>query len=127
MRKLKFILDRRSLETIYISFIRPILEYGDFVFDNCTNEQKKNTLEKVQYETALIVTGATTLVSLRKLRDEIGWDTLESRRQKHKLLLFYKMKNNLTPAYLSDLLPASAQNENYLLRNRADYRSSTKS
>ena len=29
MRRLKFVLDRKSLETIYISFIRPILEYGN--------------------------------------------------------------------------------------------------
>ena len=31
MRKFKFLLDRKSLKTIYISFIRPILEYGDVV------------------------------------------------------------------------------------------------
>ena len=28
MRKLKFKLDRKSLETIYLTFIRPLLEYG---------------------------------------------------------------------------------------------------
>ena len=28
MRKLKYTLDRKSLETIYISFIRPLLELG---------------------------------------------------------------------------------------------------
>ena len=31
MRKIKFELDRKSLETIYLSFIRPILEYADIV------------------------------------------------------------------------------------------------
>lgn len=31
MQKLKFILDRKSLETIYMSFVRPILEYADVV------------------------------------------------------------------------------------------------
>ena len=36
MRKLKFDFDRKSLETIYITFIRPILEYADTVWDNCT-------------------------------------------------------------------------------------------
>ena len=36
MRKLKFTLDRKSLQTIYISFIRPLLEYADVVWDNCT-------------------------------------------------------------------------------------------
>ena len=39
MRSLKFILDRVSLETVYITFIRPILEYGDILFDNCTTRK----------------------------------------------------------------------------------------
>jgi len=32
MRSIKFTLDRRSVETIYLSFIRPLLEYGDLIF-----------------------------------------------------------------------------------------------
>ena len=58
MKKLKFNLDRSSLETMYLSFIRPLLEYGDVVFDNCTL-QDQELLENVQHEAARIVTGAT--------------------------------------------------------------------
>ena len=47
MRKLKFKLDRRSLQTIYFSFIRPLLEYADVVWDNCTRYEV-NDLEKIQ-------------------------------------------------------------------------------
>jgi hypothetical protein len=36
LRKFKFILDRKSLEKIYLTFIRPILEYADVVWDNKT-------------------------------------------------------------------------------------------
>ena len=47
MRKLKFQLNRKSLQTIYFSFIRTLLEYADVVWDNCTqyeaNELEKNT------------------------------------------------------------------------------------
>ena len=45
MRKLTFNLDRKSLETIYLTFIRPILEYGDVLWDNCS-QYDKNELEK---------------------------------------------------------------------------------
>ena len=47
MRKLKFILDRRSLQIIYfkISFIRPLLKYAYVVWDNCT-QYEANELEK---------------------------------------------------------------------------------
>jgi hypothetical protein len=31
-----FKLDRKSLEKLYIGFIRPILEYGGIVWDNCS-------------------------------------------------------------------------------------------
>ena len=49
MRKLKFKLDRKSLEIIYTSFIRPLLEYGDVVWDNCTQYEKEE-LQKIQNE-----------------------------------------------------------------------------
>ena len=104
MRKLKFTLDRKSLEIIYTSFIRPILEYADVVWDNCI-QYEINVLEKIQIEAARIVTGTTKIVSLDKLYQETGWETLEERRKKHKLCLFYKMSNNLSPNYLSSLVP----------------------
>ena len=105
MRKLKHQLDRKSLEIIYLSFIRPILEYADVVWSNCT-EGDKMELDKVQNEAARITTGATKLVSLQNLQRETGWPSLESRRREHKLILFYKMVNNLTPPYLSSLVPS---------------------
>ena len=73
MRKLKFQLDRKSLETIYLSFIRPLLEYADVTWDNrCQYE--KNELDKIKNEAARIATGATKLVSLNALYNEIGWE-----------------------------------------------------
>ena len=95
MRKLKFQLDRKSLETIYIVFIRPLLEYGDVIWDNCTQYEKRE-LDKIQNEAARIVTGATKLVSLNTLYSEIRWETLEQRRKNHRLTLFYKMRYSLT-------------------------------
>ena len=73
MRRLKFCLDRKSLETIYLTFIRPILEYADVVWDNCTNYEKQE-LGKIQRKAARIVTGATKLVSLHALFDEVNWE-----------------------------------------------------
>ena len=60
MRKLKYKLDRKSLETIYIAFIRPLLEYADVIWDNCT-QYEKDDLEKIQIEAARIATGTTNL------------------------------------------------------------------
>ena len=104
MRHLKTRLDRLSLQTIYFSFIRPILEYGDVVWVNFS-QGLKDQLDKVQNEAARKVTGCTKLVAIRDLYQESGWETLSERRRKHKLMLFYKMINGLSPNYLNVLVP----------------------
>ena len=46
MQKLKFKLDRKSLEIIYTAFIRPILEYGDVICDNYAQYEKQMKIER---------------------------------------------------------------------------------
>ena len=70
MHKLKFEFDRKFLETIYIVFIQPLLEY-DVICDNCTQYQKEKKLTK--YKTRPL-------------------ENLEQRRKNHRLTLFYEMK-----------------------------------
>ena len=78
MQNLKFQLNRKSLQIIYFSFIRPLHEYADVVWDNCTQYEAN---EKIQHEAARIVSGATKLVSIEKLLKEVGWDTLSCQRK----------------------------------------------
>ena len=51
MRRPKFKRDRKSLETIYFSLIRPVIEYDDTIWDNCTLQEKQD-LAKIQLEAA---------------------------------------------------------------------------
>ena len=104
--RLKFVLDWKALETIYVSFIRLILEYGDTIWDNCTQYEKRE-LDKIQHEAARIVTGATPLVSLQAQYNDVRWESLQERHSKHKLNLFFKMQHDLVPGYLSSLVPPS--------------------
>ena len=68
--------------------------------------------------TARIATGATKLISITALYKEVGWESLEQRRQTHKLTLFFKMFSHLTPLYLSSLIPPSVSDmSRYNLRN----------
>ena len=85
---------------MYFSFICPLLEYADVIWDNCT-QYEVNELEKIQNEAARVVTGATKLVSINSLYLETGWEPLAPRQKKHKLLVFYNMVNNISPTYLS--------------------------
>ena len=82
---LKFRLDRSSLEKLYLSFIRPQLEYEDVVWDSHTI-YLINVLEKVQIEAMRIISGGTKLTSLGKLYTETGLIKLKDRRENHVLI-----------------------------------------
>ena len=75
MRQVKYRLDRKSLQVIYFSFIRPILEYGNVVWNNIP-QYLKDDLDKIQNEAARIVTGCSKLVSLANLRQECVWESV---------------------------------------------------
>ena len=73
------------------------------------------------WENDLHVSAPTKLCSIEKLLTELGWDTLQERRRKHKLIILYKIINGLTPNYPSDLLsPLVGDNNPYSLRNSND-------
>ena len=72
MRTVKNKLSRKALNKIYISYLRPILEYAAGVWDGCT-AYEKTRLERIQYEETRIVTGLTRSVSIDNLIKEIGW------------------------------------------------------
>ena len=117
MCKLKFIFHRIALNQIYLSYVLPFLEYSAVVWDNCTI-QDSNTLEKLQNEAVRIVTGLTRSVALVNLYRECGWVTLNTRRKEQKLALTFKAVNDLTPDYISDLIPHFVRDTtNYPLRN----------
>ena len=101
-------MNRDTLVVLYKCLIRPKMEYADVVWDGCS-DGLNDLLESVQYEAAKLVTGAMKGTSQRKLLDELAWEELKTRRSVHKLVLFFKIVNNLVPRYLTDLLPATSQ------------------
>ena len=128
LRALKFRVSRTSLEKMYMAFVRPLLEYSDAVWDNCSLETKKQ-LDAIHVEAARIITGAAKLCSIEKLVFDLGWESLQSRRNKHKLVIFYKILHGLTPDYLFDIVPPTVrETARYNLRNSEhiqNYRAST--
>ena len=78
----------------------------------------KKKLDAIHIVAARTITGATKLCSIDKLLADIGWESLQSRRDKHKLVIFYKTINGLTPEYLHELVPRLVQEAStYALRN----------
>ncbi len=102
LKKNKYILSRKSLEIGYFSFICPILEYGDLIYDSCSKSVLK--LENVQLEAARIATGCKSHTSHRQLYSELGWIKLSGRRESNKLKKLYCINRFKTPQYLIDTL-----------------------
>jgi hypothetical protein len=118
LRRFRLILDRFTLEKMYFSFIRSILEYGDVVWDS-NIQYLGDRIDHVQIEGKRIVTGGTKLTSINKLYDVKVWEKLADRRTNHKLVLFHKMVNREEPAYLSNLLPDTLSNLHHHFTRRS--------
>jgi hypothetical protein len=103
-RTLKFKLLRNHLQVIYFSFIRPLLEYADIIWDNIP-EYLRDKLESMQIEAVRIVTRTTKLCSKQNLYKDTGWETLSERRKKHKILKFHEMFHKKGPKYLNQMVP----------------------
>ena len=116
VKHLSFHLPRKSLLTIYKSFVRPHLDYGDIIYDNPENETLINKLEKVQYETCLAITGAFQGTSRESLQENWGLNIYKLDGGIEKMILFYKILNGVAPKYLSDILPVS-KNRHYSTEN----------
>ena len=80
MKRLYLILSRKSLVTIYKSFIRPNLDYADIIFGKPFNESFKRKIQKVQYKAAFAITGAIKGISRDTLYQELGLESLADRR-----------------------------------------------
>ena len=74
---------------MYLTFIRPVLEYASEVWDNC-GQANSDRLENVQLEAARIVTGLPSFTSIHSIYIETGWEKLKTRWEVRKLVLFYK-------------------------------------
>ena len=73
LRKLQCFSPRSSLLTIYKSFIRPHLDYGDVIYDQPSNVNFSSKIESIQHNAALAITG--------EIRGSvISWATLPGNR-----------------------------------------------
>ena len=85
--------------TICKSFIRLHLDYSDIAYDQSTNDLVKN--RKVQYNAALVITGAIKGTSRKKLFKDLGLESLKLSRKLRGLCTFYKKNPQVSlPLYL---------------------------
>ena len=95
---------------MYKAFLRPNIDYCDFIYDQPQNESFCNNLEKLQYNAALAINGAIKGSSKLKIYEELGLQSLKFR--KCYLCVFYKIKTHGHPEYLYKLIPTRSSSYN---------------
>ena len=80
IHELAHVLPRESLVTIYKSFVRPHIDYGDIIYDQPSNDSFCVMIERVQYNSALAITGAIKGTSQLRLYKELSFESLKFRR-----------------------------------------------
>ena len=99
IRKLNNILPCHALLTIYRSLKRPYLDYGDVIYDQAENESVSSKIERVQYNASLAITGAITGTSQEKLYQELGLESLRTRKKIFKAHVLF-LKTNYSSKYI---------------------------
>ena len=107
-------LPRSSLLTIYKSFFRPHLDYGDVTYDQPNNYRQSDKIEFVQYKTALAISGAIRGTSIEKLYKELGLESLKDRRWLRRMSYLYNVISTKLPPYLYELIPPLQRSHRYL-------------
>ena len=117
LKTLNRYLSVKTLDQIYKMYIRPHLDFCDVIyhipvvsnpFDSSIHlKYLMNTVERLQYQAALSITGAWKGSNLDKVYEELGWESLSNRRHCRRLIQFYKIQNDMVPDYLKEPIPTA--------------------
>ncbi len=77
----------------------------------------KTRLQKVQTRTAVLITDSDPHTNRVCMFKELGWPSLQYRRDYHKCIMIYKCRNGLAPQYLCDLFNSNYSMHSYNTRN----------
>ena len=101
---------KKLRDTAYISLIRPALEYSCSVW-HPHKKGNKDKIEKVQRRAARFVSNNfRRKASVSEMLHNLGWQSLDSRRQDQRLVLFYKIINGLASVETEEILtPADSR------------------
>ena len=113
MKHLSKFLPIKTLDQMYKALVRPHLDYCDIIYHKPSTQTQLGVVlnslmekaERIQYQAGLVVTGAWKTSSRSKLYEELGWESLSSRRWCRRILQIHKIVSNKTPLYLKDKLP----------------------
>ena len=100
----------------YQGYILPLIDYGSCTWGT-TSKANIERISKLQKRAARIILNADYVTTSSEMFDTISWQTVTKRHNYNKAVIVYKALNNLTPAYISDLLTPMSQSHHRTLRS----------
>ena len=108
LKHLSKFLPIKTLDQMYKSLVRSHLDYCDIIYHIPSHQNQAplgvtlnsvmENVERIQYQSALAITGAWHGSNRAKLDDEVGWESLSDRRMGRRILQIHKIFNNKTPS-----------------------------
>ena len=95
LRNAKKFIPRSSLQMNYNALIQPYFDYCSPLWDIC-GKHLLDKLQKIQNHAARIIAGLSYEIISADVLEALGWETLESRRQRMKSVFLYKIPNDHT-------------------------------
>ena len=115
LKHLSKFLPLKSLNQMYKALVRSHLDYCDIIYHmpqivhqpplGVSLHDMMESVEKIQYQAGLAITGCWKGSSRIRLYEELGWETLSDRRSNNRIFQIYKIISKNTLSYLKEKLP----------------------
>ena len=116
LKQLSLYIPVEAQKLYYQGYILPLIDYG-FCTWGTTSKANKERISKLQKRAARIILNADYDTAFSQMFNTLSWQTVTKRHNYNKAVLVYKALNNLTPAYISDLLTPISQSHHRTLRS----------
>ena len=116
LKQLSSYVPKHIQKIFYQRYILPLIDYGCNTW-SATTSSNIERISKLQKRAARIILQAEYLTPSSLMFDELGWISIPRRLMYNKALLTFKALNNLTPAYISDLLKPMSETHSLSLRS----------
>ena len=93
IKTLRHNLLRKSLLVISKVFLNPLMDYGDIIYDKTFNSFFCEKLKSAQFKVTLTRTDASQGTSREKIFQELGLESLKSRRWYRRSSCMFKIKH----------------------------------
>ena len=119
LRSIKY-LSRPVLDILYKQQIRSVIDYGLVLFYGGLSQSDIAKLDRIQYRSAKVVSGALHFTSRIKLDNDLGWESLADRYELLGLSLFHRIAHNNVRPLIRSLLPKTKEKK-YNTRSNDEY------